>query len=148
MKARKAVSPVIATVLLILIAVAAAVIIWAWVSGAASQNPTTEEALQEKIVIDGVNVTKNTQSGESTTYTVKIYVTNLGKTKVTISSAYVLNGTTGSAVCSEPDLSEPIDVGKTDTVQISSCSLTSGNYYIAKVVTTNGVSATYSFTAP
>lgn len=36
----RAVSPVIATVLLILVAVAATVIIWTWVSGAAGNNPT------------------------------------------------------------------------------------------------------------
>uniref|UniRef100_A0A7J3X8F5 Flagellar biosynthesis protein FlaG n=1 Tax=Thermofilum pendens TaxID=2269 RepID=A0A7J3X8F5_THEPE len=140
---RKAVSPVIATLLLIVIAVAAAVLTYIWVTGymgtvAPRETPTQ---LQERIKIDAVEV--NAAAG-----TVTIYVTNIGETATEIVSAYVLTFDY-TAVCGGPlTTSVSIDPGGTDEASITGCTLTSGTSYIAKVSTSRGVEATYTFRAP
>jgi archaellum component FlaF (FlaF/FlaG flagellin family) len=140
---RRGVSPVIAT-LLIVIAVAAAVLTYIWVTGymgkvTGAVEQTSTQQLQEKIKINAVSV-------NSTTKTVKLSVSNIGDTDVTISGAYVLTQG-GTSVCSSSS-SVSILKGGIQDVTISSCSLTSGTTYIAKAVTSKGTEATYTFTAP
>ena len=141
---RRGVSPVIATLLLIVIAVVAAVLAYIWVSGYMGRVTSQAEAqapqLQERIKIDAVKVETDNQ--------VTIYVTNIGDVEVKIASAYVLTENKTS-VCGGP-LATPvtIGVGASSTVSASTCSLTQGSTYIAKVVTGKGVEATYTFTAP
>jgi len=144
---RKAVSPVIATLLLIVIAVAAAVLTYIWVTGymgtiAPRETPTQ---LKERIKIDAVSVT--------TGGIVKIYVSNIGDTDTQIVGGYVLtesytaecgDGTTSITISP----SSTINPGGTATVSISGCSLTSGETYIAKVSAKGGAEATYPFKAP
>ena len=140
---RRGVSPVIAT-LLIVIAVAAAVLTYIWVTGymgkvTGAVEQTSTQQMQEKIKINAVSV-------NSTTKTVKLSVSNIGDTDVTISGAYVLTQG-GTSVCSSSS-SVSILKGGIQDVTISSCSLTSGTTYIAKAVTSKGTEATYTFTAP
>ncbi|MEM3975099.1 MAG: archaellin/type IV pilin N-terminal domain-containing protein [Ignisphaera sp.] len=140
---RRGVSPVIATLLLIVIAVVAAVLAYIWVSGYMGRVTSQAEAqapqLQERIKIDAVKVTQ-----ESTGARVDINVTNIGDVDVTIASAYVLfeNKT---AVCSSAP-NKNISRGTAGYVSVSNCNLVTGTTYIAKVVTSKGVEATYSFT--
>ena len=141
---RRGVSPVIATLLLIVIAVVAAVLAYIWVSGYMGRVTSQAEAqapqLQERIKIDAVSVTDDT---------VTIYVTNIGDVKVSIASAYVLTEDK-ITVCGGPlDSTVEINVGSSSAdVSASDCTLQSGTTYIAKVVTGKGVEATYTFTAP
>ena len=138
---RKGVSPVIATLLLIVIAVAAAVLTYIWVTGYIGRTTSATEAsqLQERIKINAVTVTS---SG------VTISVANIGNVNVTLAGAYILfqNGTVVSSGCrSSPNIIlQP--GGITDNVQISGCTLTKGLTYVAKVVTAKGTEATYTFT--
>lgn len=140
---RKAVSPVIATLLLIVIAVAAAVLTYIWVTGymgtiAPRETPTQ---LKERIKIDAVRIS----DGD-----VIIYVSNIGDTATQIVSGYVLTENY-IAVCSDGTASpSTINPGETATVSISGCSgsLTSGETYVAKVSAKGGAEATYSFKAP
>ena len=135
---RRGVSPVIATVLLILVAVAATVIIWTWVSGAASNNPTAQPALQEKITIDAVQYI-------GANNTAIVYITNTGQVNVDIVSAYILNATTGTVVCGGP-LTTPVSISAQSSGKVLlNCVLTAGEPYVAKAVTANGISATYNF---
>jgi flagellin-like protein len=139
---RRGVSPVIATLLLIVIAVAAAVLTYIWVTGymgkvTGTVEQTSTQQLQEKIKINAVSVSGTT---------VTLSVSNIGDTDVTISGAYVLTQG-GTSVCSSSP-STSISKGGTQDVPISSCSLTSGTTYIAKAVTSKGTEATYTFTAP
>ncbi|MEM0119725.1 MAG: archaellin/type IV pilin N-terminal domain-containing protein, partial [Thermofilaceae archaeon] len=135
---RRGVSPVIATLLLIVIAVVAAVLAYIWVSGymgrVTSQAEGQASQLQERIKIDAVKVTGAR---------VDINVTNIGDVDVTIASAYVLfeNKT---AVCSSAP-NKNISRGIAGYVSVSNCNLVTGTTYIAKVVTSKGVEATYSF---
>jgi len=137
---RRGVSPVIATLLLIVIAVAAAVLTYVWITGYIGRTTSATETpqLQEKIKINAVTVTSNS---------VSISVANIGNVNVTLAGAYILfqNGT----VVNNCRNSLTINLqpgGITDTVQISNCALTKGLTYIAKVVTAKGTEATYTFT--
>ena len=135
---REAVSPVIATLLLIVIAVAAAVLTYIWVTGymgtvAPRETPTQ---LKERIKIDAVGVT---------TGGVSIYVSNIGEIDTKIVSAYVLY-TNYMAVCGG---SVTVDVSAGSAVEVNvpgTCTLVSGTTYIAKVSAKGGAEATYIFT--
>jgi flagellin-like protein len=137
---KKGVSPIIATVILVLIAVAAGVMLWLWVSGFASTTPAQQQALNERIRIDAVQISNNT---------VTIYVRNIGNSNVNIGAAYILD-TTGiikAATNTSTINLLTISPGSVNTVNVdvSSADLQAGYAYVAKVVTINGVEATYTF---
>jgi len=139
---RKGVSPVIATLLLIVVAVAAAVLTYIWVTGymgrvTGTVEQTSMEQLQERIKINAVNVSDDT---------VTIYVTNIGEVNTVISAGYILTEG-GTAVCNTTD-NTPLNAGQTANVQLTNCGLQPGKTYIAKAVTSKGTEATYTFTAP
>uniref|UniRef100_A0A7J3Z8H8 Flagellar biosynthesis protein FlaG n=1 Tax=Ignisphaera aggregans TaxID=334771 RepID=A0A7J3Z8H8_9CREN len=139
---RKGVSPIIATVILVLIAVAAGVMLWLWVSGFASTTPTEQQALNERIRIDAVKIKDNI---------VTIYVRNIGNVDVKISAAYILD-TSNIIVASNTSTTEmpTVSRGAVEEVKVvvSSEQLNPGYVYKVRVVTTNGVEATYTFVAP
>ena len=145
---RKAVSPIVATVLLIIIAVAAGVLIWVWLHGFAEKNPTAQPTLQEEIKIDTVNVVTN----PSATYpsNVTAYVRNIGSVTANITSAYVLDAVNGNTVCANTSITGVTisPGGVTSVLVMCKTALTSGHPYIVKVVTARGVEATYQFLAP
>lgn len=137
---RKGVSPVIATLLLIVIAVAAAVLAYIWVTGymgtlAPREVPTQ---LQERIKIDAVKI-----DGGSVT----IYVSNIGEIDTEIVSAYILYENY-TAACGGPLASSvPISKGVAKGVTVpDTCDLVAGTTYIAKVSAEGGAEATYIFT--
>jgi len=132
---RRGVSPVIATLLLIVIAVAAAVLTYIWVTGYIGRTATAAEApqLQERIKINAV------QAAAGEDVDVIVSVMNIG--------AYILTEG-GTQVCSNTTFSEPLYVnpGVTSDVSVPRCALKAGTTYIAKVVTVKGTEATYTFT--
>jgi flagellin-like protein len=142
---RKGISPIIATVILVLIAVAAGVMLWLWVSGFTSAMPAEQQALNERIRIDAVKV----EDGSGGSKSVTIYVRNIGKTDVAIGAAYILD-TSNTIIASNTDTSSipSISPGSVEEVTVSSVQLKSGYAYVAKVVTINGVETTYTFVAP
>jgi len=141
---KKGVSPIIATVILVLITVAAGVMLWLWVSGFASTTPAQQQALNERIRIDAVQV--NTTDN---TTTVTIYVRNIGNSDVKIGAAYILD-TTGVIKAASTSITDAtINPGSVKSVSVqvdvSKAGLQAGYAYVAKVVTINGVEATYTF---
>ncbi|MEB3816943.1 MAG: hypothetical protein LRS46_03270 [Desulfurococcales archaeon] len=141
MRARRALSPIVSVILLILVAVGATVILYSWLSGAASNNPTQTGSLYERIKIDAVQV--------GTSNNVSIYVSNIGKTSVTLVGAYIINATSGTTICHNTSLNSlKVPPGGSATVEIQSCDSISGatGVFVAKVVTSNGIEATYTFT--
>jgi len=140
---RRGVSPVIATLLLIVIAVAAAVLTYIWVTGYIGRTATAAEApqLQERIKINAV------QAAAGEDVDVIVSVMNIGDVKVNITAAYILTEG-GTQVCSNTTFSEPLYVnpGVTSDVSVPRCALKAGTTYIAKVVTVKGTEATYTFT--
>jgi flagellin-like protein len=142
---RKAVSPVIATLLLIVIAVAAAVLTYIWVTGymGTLQSQAGTQQVQERLKIEGVSV--NTETNKIQT----IYIRNIGDVKVNIATVYLLSST-GSVLAYDsttleltPEQLIGYDTSGTD---VGGVTLTPGTTYIVKVVTSKGTEATYQFT--
>jgi flagellin-like protein len=133
---RMGVSPVIATLLLILIAVAAAVLVYLWVSGYVGTATRAQPEMEEKIKIEAVSI------GDRTTIT--CYVRNVGGVDAVIVSAYleaggiVLTSTTAGG-------STSITPGEVKTVTVGGLSLSAGRTYTIKLVTQTGVEASYTF---
>jgi len=99
----KGISPIIAVLLLILIAVAAAVLLYAWVVGYAGQvRPTTPETTERlkieagKLFIWGTNVPTAADNPNRMDVNATLYVRNTGGTDVNITDVYLL--TTGLEV--------------------------------------------------
>ena len=141
---RRGISPVIAVLLLIVIAVAAAILTYVWITGyiGTLQTQSTGQQLQERIKIEAVDIGAG---GGSLT----IYVRNVGETAVTISAAYLINATNGDVLASNTDLSvgiNPGDVSNGVTItDISAGVWVDGKTYVVKVVTAKGTEATYQF---
>jgi len=137
---RKAVSPVIATLLLILIAVAAAVLVYVWVTGYASSVTTAgTPELQERIKIDAVSVVDTDE--------VKVYVRNIGDVNVKVTDIYIIEAAS-STVIGHLSTSADLTVGNVQEFDITletGTSLEEGKTYIAKAVTESGVEAAMSF---
>lgn len=144
MKVKSGVSPIIATMILILIATAAGVLLWIWVSGYVSDNPSTHSALNERIKIEAIKVDVGSDKTNIT-----IYVRNIGSATVTISSGYILDAN-GNLIVGGSVNSTMIRPGEVKYVIISTSGqvLMKGNVYIAKIVTQKGTESLYSFVVP
>jgi flagellin-like protein len=138
-RSRKAVSPVVATVILVLISVVAGVMLWLWVSGFTSAATAQQPALYERIKIEAVQVSDNT---------VTIYVRNVGSVATKIDYAYVLKPD-GTIIKEKGDVNTSLNPGEAKSVEVDNVSgTTSGYSYTVKVVTKNGVEASYTFVWP
>ena len=136
---RRGVSPVIATLLLIVVAVAAAILTYIWVTGymGTLQAQAGAQQVQERIKIEGVEVTNKQIS--------KVYVRNIGDTEVTIANIYLLDAS-GNVLQSIPTTAT-LTLEQASSIGVSSSTtLRPGKTYIVKVVTTRGTEATYQFT--
>jgi len=94
MGSRRSISDIVAVVLLIVIAIAAAVIIYMWLSGLISSVHTSTSATQVKLEITGANVTY--MKGTVSNYTVTAYVYNppgSPSTSITLGELMLTNGT-------------------------------------------------------
>jgi flagellin-like protein len=146
---RTGVSPVIATLLLIVIAVAAAVLAYIWIIG--YQGTLTQQAstaqLQERIKIEAVGYYP--AAGNKLNASVR----NIGDVTVNVTAIYVYNVTTGSVVASEiltgsnavvlaPGEVKPVPPKGQEVIVV----LKPGVTYTVKVVTQKGTEATYTFT--
>jgi flagellin-like protein len=124
---RRGVSPVIATLLLIVIAVAAAVLVYMWTVGYATQmRPTTPET-GERLKIE---------AGKLTTTSLELHVRNVGGSDVTIDKCYIL--TTAQDVVAVFNVAKTITVGSVDTVTVDNPGVQAGRTYIVRLVTTLG----------
>ncbi len=145
----KGVSPIIATIILVLIAIAAGVMLWLWVSGFITSTPAQQPALNERIKIDAVNISSSSSSSGSN---LSIYVRNMGSTNVTITAAYILT-TSNTAIAYSTSINVMIPPGQVTKINMNipataSANIKPGYAYVAKVVTANGVEATYTFVWP
>jgi flagellin-like protein len=145
-RSRKAVSPVVATVILVLISVVAGVMLWLWVSGFTSAATAPQPALYERIKIESANITKT----DSTTGRLIAYVRNVGSVPVNITAVYLFdanNTLVMSFLLSSATQIKPGEVKRVAQDTISLASIRNGLQYTVKVVTRNGVEATYAFVA-
>jgi len=99
MRSRRSISDIVAVVLLIVIAIAAAVIIYMWLSGLIGSVHTSTTATQVKLEITGANVTE-TPGTTSSTYTVYATVYNPPDSPTTTITLGELELTNGTMICS------------------------------------------------
>jgi flagellin-like protein len=143
----RGISPVVATALLVLIAIATAAILYLWVSGAPSSQTTGQEVLYERIKIDAVRY-----SPLPNNITLAIYVRNTGDIPVNISGAFLLNpaGSVVAANTTDKIRNVNIPAGGIARVLINLTDLGVGalqpGVYVVKVTTINGIEATYTLT--
>ncbi|MEM1523318.1 MAG: archaellin/type IV pilin N-terminal domain-containing protein [Thermofilaceae archaeon] len=136
---RKGVSPVIATLLLIVIAVAAAVLAYIWVTGymGTLQAQAGAQQVQERIKIEGVMISGGTIQ--------TVYVRNIGDTQVKIAAVYLLDS--GGSVLGKIEQTTTLSPESATTISATTLpTVTAGKTYIIKVVTARGTEATYQFT--
>ncbi len=131
----KGVSPIIATLLLIVIAVAAAVVTYTFVMGflgTSSQNTGPSGQL----TYDSYSV-----SGSSGNYTYTIYVRNTGGKSVTVDQVYV-DGSAGSWFFGGG--SNTLDVASVGTLYITNSSLNPAQWHTVKIVCIDGTALEFS----
>jgi flagellin-like protein len=133
---RKAISPIIATLILIVITVVAGIMLYGFVSGFMANLGTSRAIAPISIASASVN-----SSGDYAT----IVVSNLGTTPVTIAQVNLLNPSTNSLIASSTSPSPTtIPGGQTVTITASSFSPASGSMpspgttVLVQVVTSTG----------
>ena len=145
---RKAVSPVLATLLLIAIAVGAGVITYAWVMGFVGTQTATS----------GVVLTVDVAIADDSDGQLKITVRNTGTARATMDVCYVglypgiyEYSTSTMTFSGEFTTAGDLDPGKVGTVTIDETDLgitfTAGDTYYFKLVCTNGYAVEQSVTA-
>jgi len=159
MRSRRSISDIVAVVLLIVIAIAAAVIIYMWLSGLIGSVHTSTSVTQVKLEITGANVTYNPNPNVKG-FNVTAYVYNPPGSPSTSITVGELEFTNGTVICTNSSSStphpivvtpSPIAPGSTATV-IFICKNVSaipvGTPIEIVLVTSEGVQVTYATTVP
>ena len=137
---KKAISPILATLLLVVIAVAAIVITYAWIT--TYMGTTTEQA---GFIPYKANVAFNTGG---TNGTITVDIGNSGTSSGQVVSIYI--GTSSSALVSQtsvaPSLPERVDAGGITTFVVTQGWTTDTTYYF-KVIPSSGAALSFSETA-
>ncbi|RLE74422.1 MAG: hypothetical protein DRZ80_04555 [Thermoprotei archaeon] len=147
MNTRTGVSPVIAILLLIVIAVAASVLVYLWVTGyiGGISEAANAEVIQDKIKIEGV------QKHQDFDRVYLIWVRNIGETKVVLSKIYLLDETGQTVIHMDEYAGEwPLKPGEAQYYWFyipPDVDIVEGKIYKIKVVTKNGFEAYASFRA-
>ncbi len=142
----KGVSPIVATLLLILVAVAAAVVLYAWVSGLSSSAKSSgAERTGIAFEIEAAEL-YNTSNKSNAGGNVTIYVRNIGPMPIENGtwSLYVLDPTTSQVIAINTSWSfgKTISPGEiVSTTVIFDKNLTTNQFYVIKVVSPQGVSS-------
>jgi flagellin-like protein len=134
---RKAISPVIATLLMIAIAVAASILVYVWSMGlVGSLQGTGGQQTREQLIMEAYDAT-----GEDTWV---LYLRNVGPTTSTIAAVYV----EGKPVNSSGTSSYPPGESGALTITLpDDFTLVGGAAYTIKIVTTSGAVFSYSVIA-
>ncbi len=144
----RAISPVVATALLIIIAVVTAVVLYTWVNGMVGSQPTQQTKLQKAIRIEGVKVAQYDSTLLNLT---NVYVRNIGDSPVKVSAVYIIDPRTGQTLnMTELGTPQSIDPGDLADISINNGQgITVSNppdTVLIKVTTTDGIEATYLLT--
>jgi len=138
-KNKKAISPVIAVLLMIAIAVAASILVYVWSMGlVGALQGTGGQQTREQLIVEAYNA--------KTTATWTLYVRNVGPTNVQIAAVYVEGasaGFAGAITTLTPGATEALTV----TVPTAAVTINPGAAYTVKIVTTSGAVFSYSVIA-
>ena len=136
----RAISPVVATLILIIVAVVAGVAVYGFITGFIAQT-TSQSQSPSSIVIDAAKI-------DTTNDNVILTVRNVGPETTTIIAVYILSSTDMSLVDNATITATQISSG--GVAQITGTGVTNAQpdtWYIVKVVTSDGASATYKVKA-
>jgi hypothetical protein len=114
MRSRRSISDIVAVVLLIVIAIAAAVIIYMWLSGLIGSVHTSTSATQVKLEITGASVTNST-STLPVIYKVTATVYNPPDSPSTSITLGELEFTNGTLLCSQSTTATTFTISLTNT---------------------------------
>ena len=140
----KAISPLVAALLLIMVAIAGAVLVYLWLTGFAGKGTTVPSTMEMQLKIEAVKINA---TGE---YTV-VYARNTGSTTINCEAynvtIYVYDSDTGELVVANTtakftcgdNLLEPGELG---VVNATTTGLSPGEYYDVKLVV-GGIECTY-----
>jgi flagellin-like protein len=147
--ARRAVSPVLATLMMVAVAVALSVIIFTWSQSFLSQTSEAasgQQAAQNIAAQSGILIESATFSDTTAT----VYVRNVGTTTVTVDSAQMVIRSGASSRIEIPSLtSTSISPRESKSITLSNFgSLSSGDVVTIKLITTAGTFAQATFTVP
>jgi FlaG/FlaF family flagellin (archaellin) len=143
-----AISPIIATLLLILIAIAAGVVVYAYVIGFVGSSTGGGGNPTGQMTVDSAT------DGNPPTTTVTVYVRNTGSTSITISAVYLTDNTAGttqqattvqcnSAACTAIAPGAPA----VKVTGVIATLLTAGDSITVKLVALDGTQTTFTFRA-
>jgi archaellum component FlaF (FlaF/FlaG flagellin family) len=146
--------PIVATVLLIVVAVIGAVLVYLWFAGYVTKAISQAEqmAASEKLKIEAAAVNTETD-------TVTLYIRNLGGDNVTLATAYILKPGTINPLCAVSDITiyKPGSEEEAKSLfpralqkvklDVSGCGLQAGHEYVIKVVTLKGTEFAVTATA-
>jgi len=156
MRSRRSISDIVAVVLLIVIAIAAAVIIYMWLSGLIGGIHTSTSATQVRLEITGARMTYISNIG----FNVTAYLYNPPGSPSTSITLGELEFTNGTVICTNSSSStphpivvtpSPIAPGSTATVIFictNASKLPVGTPVEIVLVTSEGVQVTYTTTVP
>jgi FlaG/FlaF family flagellin (archaellin) len=148
--------PIVAAVLLIVVAVIGAVLVYLWFAGYVTKATSQAEqmAASEKLKIEAAAIIT------TGTPTATLYIRNLGGDNVTLATAYILKPGTVNPLCAvqsftiyKPDLTTSgattLYPGALQKVEfdVSGCGLQSGYDYVIKLVTSKGTEFAVTVTA-
>jgi len=136
-KSRKAISPILATLLLVVIAVAAIVVTYAWI-----MTYMNNAGRQAGVMLYKANVNFYNQS---TTWKIDIDVGNSGTTYTQLTTLYV--GTSTTSLLNQTITPVPLDAGKVARITID-YNWTKGVTYYFKVLSSTGQTFDWPEQAP
>jgi archaeal type IV pilus assembly protein PilA len=130
LRERKAISPIIATLLLILIAIAAGVVVYAYVIGFVGQSQTNVPVTETFAI--------NAWTYDPSNGTLTFFVQNTGHNQINITQAYLYNSA-GNLVTENLGLSSVVGSGSAVAIHWTGVTgLSTSSYYQVKATTANG----------
>ena len=139
LKSKKALSPVVAAIILIAVTVAVSIAVAAWMGSLTFTFMETEE-------IKITSATFNT--APTTADTVALTIVNTGSTDVTFTAATIVGSDDSVSLLAAGFDDTNMDAGETDTITLTTAvDLDVGSAYTIQIVTTKGNTFTYKATA-
>ncbi len=140
--------PVVAAVLLIVVAVIGAVLIYLWFAGYITKTTSQAEQMTaaEKLKIEAASLRAGTGGAGNAT----LHVRNLGGDTATLVYAYILRPGSLSALCTATITDASIQPGQVLPVSIrfpAGCGINAGHDYVIKLITQKGTEFAVTVTA-
>ena len=141
LKSKKAISPVIAVLLMVAIAVAASILVYVWSMGlVGALQGTGGQQTREQLIVEAYN---------AKTFPWTLYIRNVGPTNVQVSAVYVEGVTAnfGGATTLIPGATGSLTLTFATGTGAGQVSINPGAAYTVKIVTTSGAVFSYSVIA-